>query len=96
MSKFLVKPRPNSGTDARSTRAAGKIPSVGQRTAILGELTGDRANGSLAKYNIAEILVDQGHLAEAEDLLAEASRVWRSTGDDYLLGFCLIQLGRVA
>lgn len=35
MSKFLVKPRPNSGTDARSTRAAGKIPSVGQRTAIL-------------------------------------------------------------
>ena len=40
--------------------------------------TGDRANACLAKYNIAEILSDQGRLDEAETLLREVIRVWRS------------------
>ena len=42
--------------------------------------TGDRANVSLAKYNIAEILSDQGRQDEAEALLREVIRVWRVTG----------------
>src|SRR5919198_114622 len=46
------------------------------------ELTGNRQNASLAKYNIAEILSDQGRLDEAETLLREVIRVWRASGAD--------------
>lgn len=59
------------------------------------ERLGDPVVSANSKMNIAEILVDQGSLQEAETLLQAASRVWRATGDDYLLGFCLTQLARV-
>lgn len=35
MSKFLVKPRPQSGSDARATRRAAKFPSFGRRAGFL-------------------------------------------------------------
>ncbi len=60
------------------------------------ERLGDPVVSAQSKMNIAEVLVDQGSLQEAESLLRETSRVWRATGDDYLLGFCLTQLGRIA
>lgn len=67
-----------------------------QRAQEASERLGDPAVSAQNKMNIAEVLVDQGYLQEAEQLLKETSRVWRATGDDYLLGFCLIQLGRIA
>jgi tetratricopeptide (TPR) repeat protein len=60
------------------------------------ERLGDPAVRAQNEMNIAEVLVDQGTPTEAEELLRRTSRVWRALGDDYLLGFCLTQLGRVA
>jgi tetratricopeptide (TPR) repeat protein len=51
-----------------------------QRSLAILETIGDRSNAVLAKYNIAEILTDQGRLDEAEPLLREAIRVWRGQG----------------
>ena len=50
-----------------------------QRARDLFERTGDTGNASLAKYNIAEILDDQGRLDEAEPLLRDVIRVWRAS-----------------
>ena len=41
---------------------------------------GDRAYEALVKYNIAEILSDQGHHREAVALLREVIRQWRAAG----------------
>jgi tetratricopeptide (TPR) repeat protein len=67
-----------------------------QRAAQVSERLGDPEVAANSKMNVAEVLVDQGYLPEAETLLREAFRVWRAAGDDYDLGFCLLQLGRVA
>ena len=40
------------------------------------------ARSAVVKYNIAEILSDQGHWTSAERLLREAIRVWRASGAD--------------
>jgi class 3 adenylate cyclase/predicted ATPase len=66
-----------------------------QRSVDASERVGDPVFAANAKMNIAEVLVDQAHLPEAERLLKDAMRVWRTTGDEYLMGFCLIQLGRL-
>jgi class 3 adenylate cyclase/predicted ATPase len=66
-----------------------------ERAQQAGERLGDPVFTANAKMNVAEVLVDQGYLPEAERLLKETMRVWRTTGDDYLTGFCLIQLGRL-
>ena len=50
------------------------------RARVLFEAIGDRSQESVAKFNIAEILSDQGQYAEAEGLLREAIRVWRASG----------------
>ena len=60
------------------------------------ERLGDPAVRAQNEMNIAEVLVDQGSPVEAEELLRSTSRVWRALGDDYLLGWCLTQLGRIA
>ena len=60
------------------------------------ERLGDPAVRAQNEMNIAEVLVDQGSPVEAEELLRRTSRVWRALGDDYLLGWCLTQLGRIA
>ena len=52
------------------------------RALRLFETTGDRTMGCLAKYNIAELLIDQGRRDEAEPLLREVIRVWRASGGD--------------
>ena len=60
------------------------------------ERLGDPAVRAQNEMNIAEVLVDQGSPVEAEELLRSTSRVWRALGDDYLLGWCLTQIGRIA
>jgi tetratricopeptide (TPR) repeat protein len=52
------------------------------RALRLFETTGDRTMGCLAKYNMAELLLDQGLYDEAEPLLRQVIRVWRASGGD--------------
>jgi hypothetical protein len=56
---------------------------------------GDDWNATTNSANIAEILVDQGRLAEAEPLAAEALRVWRVSGTPWDTGFAAVLLARV-
>jgi tetratricopeptide (TPR) repeat protein len=56
---------------------------------------GDDWNATTNSANIAEILVDQGRLAEAEPLAAEALRVWRVSGTPWDVGFAAVLLARV-
>jgi class 3 adenylate cyclase/tetratricopeptide (TPR) repeat protein len=57
------------------------------------ERAGDDWTATLVSANIAEILLDQGRLDEAEPLAAEALRVWRATSP---IGFGAALLGRIA
>jgi len=50
------------------------------RARELFEKVGDRAYEALTKYNIAEILSDQGHYDDAERLLRDVIRSWRAAG----------------
>jgi class 3 adenylate cyclase/tetratricopeptide (TPR) repeat protein len=56
---------------------------------------GDMPNVALTNANIAEILVDQDRLAEAETALHEAIRVWRASGSENEIAFARTLLGRV-
>jgi class 3 adenylate cyclase/tetratricopeptide (TPR) repeat protein len=58
--------------------------------------TGDPVNTAFGDANIAEILVDQGHLVEAEELLREAVAVWTAAGDPAGRAFAQRLLGLVA
>jgi tetratricopeptide (TPR) repeat protein len=66
-----------------------------QQARELVERCGDEANVAVADSNLAEILLDQGRLVEAESALREAVRVWRAadSGNDAAFGSAL--LGRV-
>jgi hypothetical protein len=46
--------------------------------------------------NIAEVLCEQGHLEEAEELAVEALRVHRSTGYRFVIAWVTSLLGRIA
>lgn len=67
-----------------------------ERAAEIGDRLGDPVISAAQRMNVGEVLVDQGFAREAEAAFREASRVWRATGEDWGLGFCLTQLGRVA
>ncbi|UEL29192.1 hypothetical protein [Pseudarthrobacter sp. L1SW] len=73
MSKFLVKPRPLSGSDASAPRAAGKIPSFGQRAAILAAscalLVGVGAAGQ-ATDTSARVAATEAQASEAQSKLS--------------------------
>ncbi|MGH2512232.1 MAG: ATP-binding protein, partial [Candidatus Limnocylindrales bacterium] len=57
---------------------------------------GDIANAATQSNNEAEILSDQGRLAEAEALLADALRVWRAAGYEIGIALATSNLGRAA
>jgi tetratricopeptide (TPR) repeat protein len=57
--------------------------------------SGNEALAAVAAMNQGEILVNQGHLDEAESMLLAADRVLRATGSD-AAQFTSLQLGRVA
>jgi tetratricopeptide (TPR) repeat protein len=67
-----------------------------RRCKDVSDRAGNVVVGATATNNEAEILSDQGRLAEAKTLLAEALRVWRAAG--YRVGIALAtsNLGRVA
>jgi len=57
---------------------------------------GSTINAGVARINIAEILIDRGELAEAEELLLETLPLWKASRHRYFLGACLSFLGRVS
>ena len=72
-----------------------------RRAADASERAGDSANAAFGDLNVGEVLSDQGHLGEAEELLRTARRIWR--GSDYpggaataaaFLGRALTRAGR--
>jgi tetratricopeptide (TPR) repeat protein len=67
-----------------------------ERSRDLRERVGDAEGAAVASNNIAEILVDQGRLEEAEPLFRDALRVFRSSGSGMMTGLALSNLGRVA
>jgi outer membrane biosynthesis protein TonB len=73
MSKFLTKARPKPGHDASSPRTAGKIPSFGQRAAILATscalLVGVGAAGQ-ATDTAVQVAATETQAAEAQSKLS--------------------------
>ena len=57
---------------------------------------GSTINAGVARINIAEILIDRGELAEAEELLLETLPLWKASRYRYFLGACLSLLGRAS
>jgi tetratricopeptide (TPR) repeat protein len=57
---------------------------------------GDQFTAAVESGNMAEVLADQGRLAEAEPLMREAQRVWRAAGAPSFVAFGKSQLGRLA
>ena len=72
----------NMGVTAKALSRWGDSRTFYDRARALFETTGDRTMECLAKYNIAELLSDQGLYDEAEQLLRDVVRVWRASGAD--------------
>ena len=60
------------------------------------ERAGDRWGAAIYSGNVAEILSDQGHLAEAEDVLTAVLPVYRAAGTPSFIAFGTLLLGRLA
>ncbi len=86
----------NMGVIAKELSRWGESRELYGRARELWETTGDRDKASIAKYNIAEILADQGHLEEADTLLREVLRVWRASGAETDAAAAKQELGRIA
>ena len=57
---------------------------------------GDTVNAALASINAAEILIDRGDFAQAEELLLDALPTWKAAKYRYYLGFSLSLLARLS
>jgi class 3 adenylate cyclase/tetratricopeptide (TPR) repeat protein len=58
--------------------------------------TGNVVEAAIASANCAEIAMERGHYAEAEELLVDARRVFRSAREREFLAFANSLLGRIA
>ncbi len=67
-----------------------------ERAANAMERTGNVVQAAMARCNTAEVLVNQGRLDEAADLLVSVSRVCRAAGFTSGLAFATLLEGRVA
>ncbi len=57
---------------------------------------GNNVNATIARLNIAEILIDRGDWSDAEALLRETLPFWKAAKYRYFLGACLSLLARVS
>ena len=57
---------------------------------------GSTVSATLARVNMAEILIDRGEWAEAEALLLETLPFWKASQFHFFLAACLSLLGRVS
>ena len=55
---------------------------------------GDAFTAAVTRANVAEILIDRGDYAEAEELLLETLPLFKAAHNRFFLGFCLWFLGR--
>jgi class 3 adenylate cyclase/tetratricopeptide (TPR) repeat protein len=67
-----------------------------RRAADASARAGDVANAAFGDCNVGEVLGDQGHLAQAEQRLRRALRVWRGSSYDWGAAFATALLGRTA
>jgi class 3 adenylate cyclase/tetratricopeptide (TPR) repeat protein len=67
-----------------------------QRSRELRERAGHVVFGALDANNAAEVLSDQGHLAEADEIFKEARRVWRGAHYSFGIWLSTSNIGRVA
>ena len=67
-----------------------------RRAAEASARAGDVANAAFGDCNVGEVLADQGHLAQAEQRLRRALRVWRGSSYDWGAAFATGLLGRTA
>lgn len=58
-----------------------------RRSRLARERTGDPGGVATANANLAEVLLEQGALEEADALLASASSVWRASDDEWSVAF---------
>jgi tetratricopeptide (TPR) repeat protein len=86
----------NMGVIAKERSQWSESRELYDRARVLFEAMGNRGDEAVAKYNIAEILSDQGHCADAERLLREVIRVWRAAGADADVAEARRELGRAA
>ena len=57
---------------------------------------GNTIPAAIARINIAEILIDRGEFAEAEELLLETLPLWKASQYRFFLAACLSLLGRLS
>jgi class 3 adenylate cyclase/tetratricopeptide (TPR) repeat protein len=86
----------NLGVGAYFEGRWGDAVALYQRSLDTSERLGDPVSAATDRMNLAEVLLDQGELQEAERLLRQTARVWRSTGELWSLGVVDTQLGRIA
>ncbi|MFH8251318.1 adenylate/guanylate cyclase domain-containing protein [Microbacterium sp. B2969] len=60
------------------------------------EAAGDVVGAAISSANAAEVLVDQGRIAEARPLVADALRVFEASDNPYLIAFVTGFAGRIA
>jgi class 3 adenylate cyclase/tetratricopeptide (TPR) repeat protein len=60
------------------------------------ERAGDRFTAAVESGNMAEVLSDQGHYPQAQELLRDALRVWRAAAAPSFVAFGKSQLGRLS
>ena len=65
-----------------------------RRAAEASARAGDVANAAFGDCNVGEVLGDQGHLAQADQRLRDALRVWRGSSYDWSAAFATALLGR--
>jgi class 3 adenylate cyclase/tetratricopeptide (TPR) repeat protein len=67
-----------------------------QRSHALSTKIGNLVTAALARINMAEILIDRGEFAEAEEQLQQTMPLWKASRYRFYLAACLSLLGRVS
>src|SRR3954447_20980258 len=86
----------NMGTFAYFSGQWDEAVQLWDRSRELRLRTGDAVEAANATNNVAEVLSDQGYLADAERRFREALRVWKAAGFEGGVAYALANLGRVA
>ena len=86
----------NMGGIAYLTGRWDEAVSLYSRAADASRRAGDTATAAFGDCNLAEVLIDQGHLEDAEQRLIRVRRVWAGVSDEAGVAYATALLGRVA
>jgi tetratricopeptide (TPR) repeat protein len=67
-----------------------------ERAADASTRAGMSVDSAFGDFNVGEILIDQGHVAEGEERVRRAEQVWRGTQDEHGVAFAEALLARAA